>query len=50
MVPGSKPTTAAQLMTAAVLGTLTVARAAPDSAELAAQLQGLRDFADGWQP
>ncbi|MEU2357035.1 TetR/AcrR family transcriptional regulator [Streptomyces misionensis] len=44
------PTTAANIMTAAVLGTLTIARAAPDSPELRAQLDALRDFASSWRP
>ncbi|QIQ01041.1 TetR/AcrR family transcriptional regulator [Streptomyces liangshanensis] len=43
------PVTTANLMTAALLGTLTVARAAPDSPELAAQLRALRDFVNGWR-
>jgi AcrR family transcriptional regulator len=42
------PTTAANIMTAAVLGTLTIARAAPDSPELKAQLDALRDFVTDW--
>ncbi|MEU0789080.1 TetR/AcrR family transcriptional regulator [Amycolatopsis sp. NPDC005961] len=45
-----EPVLAANLMTAAVLGTLTVARAAPESNELAAQLDALRDFVNGWRP
>ncbi|MFF7105329.1 TetR/AcrR family transcriptional regulator [Streptomyces nigra] len=43
------PTTAANIMTAAVLGTLTIARAAPDSPELGAQLDALRDFVSSWR-
>jgi AcrR family transcriptional regulator len=44
-----EPAVAANIMTAAVLGTLTIARAAPDSPELAAQLGALRDFVNTWR-
>jgi AcrR family transcriptional regulator len=44
-----EPGVAANLLTAAVLGTLTIARAAPDSAELKAQVDALRDFVHGWR-
>jgi hypothetical protein len=44
-----EPTIVANLMTAAVLGTLTIARAAPDSRELVAQLDALGDFVNGWR-
>ncbi len=43
------PTVLANVMTAAVLGTLTVARAAPGSPELAVQLRTLREFVSGWR-
>jgi AcrR family transcriptional regulator len=44
-----EPAVAANLLTAAVLGTLTVARAAPESGELEAQVDALRDFVRGWR-
>jgi hypothetical protein len=44
-----EPAVAANLMTSAVLGALTVARAAPGSPELAAQLEALRAFVNGWR-
>ncbi|MGI5504754.1 hypothetical protein [Lentzea sp. CA-135723] len=43
------PETAANVMTAAVLGTLTIARAAPESPEPAAQLDALCDYARSWR-
>ncbi|MFD4674827.1 TetR/AcrR family transcriptional regulator [Lentzea sp. NPDC058450] len=43
-----EPQMVANLMTAAVLGTMTIARAAPDSPELHAQLDALRAFAETW--
>lgn len=43
------PSMAANVMTAAVLGILTIARAAPDSPELTAELNALRDFAMTWR-
>lgn len=44
-----EPSVAANLLTAAVLGTLTIARAAPDSRELMAQLDALGDFVNSWR-
>ena len=43
------PVMLANMMTAAVLGTLTIARAAPGSHELSAHLRALRDFVSGWR-
>ncbi|WP_158104214.1 TetR/AcrR family transcriptional regulator [Amycolatopsis pretoriensis] len=43
------PSMAANVLTAAVLGTLTIARAAPESPELTAELDSLRDFALSWR-
>ncbi|WP_433284432.1 TetR/AcrR family transcriptional regulator [Pseudonocardia sp. CA-142604] len=44
-----EPTMLANVMTAAVLGTLTIARADSDGHELAAHLEALRDFVRDWQ-
>ncbi|GAA1197305.1 TetR/AcrR family transcriptional regulator [Pseudonocardia alaniniphila] len=44
-----EPTMLANVMTAAVLGTLTVARADSDGHELSAHLEALRDFVRDWQ-
>ncbi|MEU1589561.1 hypothetical protein [Micromonospora sp. NPDC005710] len=44
-----EPTVVANVMTAAVLGTLTVARADQDGDELAVHLEALRDFVNGWR-
>lgn len=44
-----EPVVAANMMTAAFLGTLVIARAAPDSRELTRQLDVLRDFVNDWR-
>ncbi|MEW2504071.1 MULTISPECIES: TetR/AcrR family transcriptional regulator [unclassified Amycolatopsis] len=43
------PAVLADLLTATVLGTLTIARADPDGRELAAQLKSLRAFVENWR-
>jgi TetR/AcrR family transcriptional regulator, transcriptional repressor for nem operon len=44
-----EPPVVANVMTAAVLGTLTIARADPEGHELPAQMDALRDFVNGWR-
>jgi TetR/AcrR family transcriptional regulator, transcriptional repressor for nem operon len=46
--PVPEPTLTAEVLTAAVLGTLVVARADPDGGELAAHLDSLRKLATSW--
>jgi AcrR family transcriptional regulator len=46
--PVAEPEVLANTLTAAVLGTLVIARADPDGRELAAQLDSLRRLVQGW--
>lgn len=48
--PVPEPAVAADVLTAAVLGTLVIARADPDGSELAAHLDSLRKLATNWSP
>jgi TetR/AcrR family transcriptional regulator, transcriptional repressor for nem operon len=44
-----EPSVVANVMTAAVLGTLTIARADPSGREMSVHLEALRDFVNGWR-